>query len=130
MPGGYQVEWEAPRFLQNLPQLLLPRILAEGYYLDHCDAGKQVYCRRSPATRSWWDFIITPNRDKVRRGTVLVVSYILTPTSAKVVFRWDNPLRLFCDEWYGKWVADQAKGFLKYLDDWWQATQERELTQQ
>jgi hypothetical protein len=126
MSGGYETEWTGRGFLQNLPQLVLPRILAEGYYLEYCDSGKQVFVRHSPARRSLWHFVITPGRDKVRRGTVLTVSYILTPQETKVVFKWRNQLRLFCGEWYGKWIAEQAKGFLRYLDDWWRATQEKE----
>lgn len=128
MSEEYKIDWKAPGFLQKLPQLLTPRILAEGYYLHFQDGGKQVFARQGNSRRTVWDFIIGPSADKLRRATVLTVSYILTPEETRVVFEWDNHLRLFSDEEFGRWIARQAKAFLTYLNDWWTAT--RQHTQQ
>ncbi len=123
MSEEYKIDWKAKGFLQKLPQLLTPRILAEGYYLHHQDGGKQVFARKGTSKRNVWDFIIGPSAERLRRATVLTVSYILTPEETRVVFEWDNHLRLFSDEDFGRWIAQQAKGFLAYLNDWWKATQ-------
>lgn len=90
--------------------LLLPCILAQGYYLAHEDSGKQVFTRNAPL----W-------KGKVTEGPIeLLVGYTYLPARTKVTFSWEGPVgTVFAPV---NWPSYQAKVFYDYLNEWlWKA---------
>ena len=122
MATVHQTEWVGEGFVQNLPRLLVPRMLAEGYCPVQENEGMQVFNRGKkvrPKLR-WWQSV--PTDEDIRKSYTLTISYVLTPQRTTVRFAWDNP-------WFPDWlpqnernrVLEEAKTFCAYLDDWWAA---------
>lgn len=112
----YEATWEAPEFLQNLPKLLVPRILAAGYFLEHEDEGKQVYSRGPLPRWKFWG----PSLDDFYRSFLLTVGYVLMPAKTSIMLTWENPRRSWCQVSGSKWAHEHAKTFFEYLNAWYE----------
>ena len=125
--GFYQWAWvKKDAFLQRMPDLLKPAILAQGYDLYAEDVGKQVYVRGDRGiTQTCKSYFWThaPN-DELRRATKLTVGYVLTPSETRVQFTWENPYyakRTLYHPFLNSLSSREATGLYEYLEDWYKA---------
>jgi len=117
----YSCQWEAEGFLGKLPNLLRPRILAEGYHLHAEDEGKQVYIQSDKALQKprRGHFFHRITTEEIMQAMKLTVSYVLTPRKTTVLFTWDNPYGGIAEK--TSWINGlrrRTETLIDYLDDW------------
>lgn len=114
-------EWTGEGFLERLPDLLRPRILAEGYQFHSEDEGKQVYIRSKYALKR--RLRLMPDLDDLIRSMKLTVGYIRTPRKTTVVFTWESLLSKYKGERTTDWLREQGHVLTQYLDEWFNEVQ-------
>ena len=121
----HRFRFEMQGFFQRLPDLLRPRVLAEGYYLHAEDEGKQVYIQSEYALRKkpfwWWRLSFSDLVASMK----LTVGYVLMPEKTTVAFTWENRLTDRSGRRTRKWIEDQARLFEDYLRAWHKASQKQ-----
>ena len=125
----HRLSLEMQGFFQQLPDLLRPRVLAEGYDLHAEDEGKQVYIQSEYALKrkpfSWWSVSFSD----IVASMKLTVGYVLMPDKTTVAFTWENVLAGYWGPFTGKrvmsWVKDEASLFEDYLRAWYKASQKQ-----
>ena len=115
----HRCEWTRDGFLDRLPDLLRPRILAAGYHLHAEDEGKQVYIRSKDALRrSLRVLLLWLVFEDIIRSMKLTVGYVLTPQKTTVLFTWENILARCEGKRTTAWLQQQTSVLVEYLDNW------------
>ena len=123
MAEVYTTTWKKAGFFPDLPKLLKPRILAEGYSLQSEDEGKQVYVKPGHGAKRWFG---EPSQTQKSESATLTISYILFPQRTEVTFKWESCYH--CDTLIRNRFGNLAQGFYDYLNEWFEAVgQHKEL---
>ncbi len=92
MGVSYWARWACSGHVQDLPNLLLPCVLAEGYDLLTCDADRQVFDRGGVMKKIAWSL----NGGRWSEGPVdLTITYSFSPTKTVANFYWKLSVRPF-----------------------------------
>ena len=122
-------EWVKDGFIQNLPELVKPRLLAAGWTLHAEDEGKQVYIRSKHALkRKRSSFFAMPRLEHIVASMKVTLGYVLSPKRTLIEFVWENGFSV-CKVDMGKrlcrevqeWVDAQVAMLCAYLDEWFEA---------